>query len=225
MLKKTLSLILSLCLISTANLVLAEEEVPPKPPLDPKYMGIHGMKLLNKGSSVFASYMLTLKEPKNIQLLYKLDISQLHLLKLVKDADLVTIKPNEFNLQRLMRGEKVEVKADVYMGHYKKGGMLTFSDVSITFDEQLFFKVIDKPEESNRRQKYDVIPVKNNERILIHQIQKAPSYEHILYLSDDVNCITNFTASSAVPKENEIYYKLTYCGAMKPLYYNTEDFQ
>jgi len=224
MIKIISSFILSFILLSVSSFVLAEEDAPPPPPLDPKYMGIHGMKLFNKGSSVFASYMLTLKAPKNVQVLYKLDISQLFLLQLIKDADLVTIKTEAFNLQRLMRGEEVEVKADVYMGDYKKDGILTYSDITIVFDKQLFTKIIDKPEESNKRQKYDVVQMKNNERILIHQIQKAPSYEHIIYLSDDVNCITNFTASSAVPKENEIHYKLTYCGAMKPLYYNAEDF-
>jgi hypothetical protein len=224
MIKKIIHFILPFIILSVSNSVLAKEDTPPPPPLDPKYMGIHGMKLLNKGSSVFASHMLTLKAPKNVQILYKLDINQLFLLQLVKDADLVTIKPEPFNLQRLMRGEKVEVKADIYMGNYKKDGMLTYSDVTIIFDKQLFTKIIDKPEESNKRQKYDVVNMKNNERILIHQIQKPPSYEHIIYLSDDVNCITNFTSSSAVPKENEIHYKLTYCGAMKPLYYNAEDF-
>jgi len=223
MYKIVASLILSFILLSVFNNSMAEE-TPPPPPLDPKYMGIHGMKLLNKGSSVYASYMLSLKKPKNVQILYKLDISQLFLLQFIKDADLVTIKPEEFNLQRLMRGEKVSVKADVYLGDYKKDGMLTYSGVDIIFDKELFVKVIDKPEESNKRQKYDIVHMKNNERILIHQIQKPPSYEHIIYLSDDVNCVTNFTASSAVPTENEIHYKLTYCGSLKPLYYNTEDF-
>lgn len=224
MIKKITYFILSFIILSVTNTVLAEVKTPPPPPLDPKYMGIHGMKLLNKGSSVFASYMLTLKAPKNVQILYKLDISQLFLLQLIKDADLVTIKPEAFNLQRLIRGEKIEVKADIYMGNYKKDGMLTYSNIPIIFDKQLFAKVIDKPEESNKRQKYDVVQVRSKERILIHQIQKPPSYEHLIYLSDDVNCITNFTSSSAVPTESEIHYKLTYCGAMKPLYYNTEDF-
>lgn len=211
-------------LLTFTQLALAEEEPKQLPPLDPKYMGVHGMKLFNKGSSVYASHMLSLEVPKNVQILYKLDINELSLLQLVKDADLVTVKPEAFNLQRLMRGEKVEVKANVYMGHYKKDGMLTYPDITIIFDKQLFVKVIDKPEESNKRQKYDIVTLPNRERILIHQIQQAPSYEHLIYLSDNINCITNFTASSAVPKENEIHYKLTYCGAMKPLYYNAEEF-
>ncbi|XPF96256.1 hypothetical protein ACM9HF_09680 [Colwellia sp. RE-S-Sl-9] len=219
-----IKIILSLLIFSLSHIAFAEEESEPLPPLDPKYMGIHGMKLFNKGPSVFASHMLTLKEPNNIQILYKLDINELSLLQLVKDADLVTLKPEAFNLERLMRGEQVEVNADIYMGNYKKDGMLTYKNMKIIFDKQLFVKVIDKPEESNKRQKYDIVQLRNNERILIHQIQQPPSYEHLIYLSDDVNCVTNFTASSAVPKENEIHYKLTYCGAMKPLYYNAEDF-
>jgi len=215
--------------IFSVNLVLfthtAYAEEPAKlPPLDPKYMGVHGMKLFSKGSSVYASHMLTLKAPSNVQILYKLDVRELSLLQLIKHADLVTIKPAAFNLQRLMRGEEITVKAEVYMGDYRKEGLLTYSDVSIVFDKKLFAKVIDKPEKSNNKQKYHVIQMPNNERILIHQIQQPPSYEHIIYLSDNVNCVTNFTASSAVPKENEIHYKLTYCGSMKPLYYNATDF-
>ena len=223
MYKTTVSFILSFILLSVSHYVIAEE---PKalPPLDPKYMGIHGMKLFNKGPSIYASYMLDLKPPKNVQILYKLNNDHLSLLQLVKDADFVTIKPEAFNLQRLMRGESFEVKANIYMGHYKKGGLLTFSNMTISFDEQLYVKVLDDLEESNNKQKYDIVQLKNNQRILIHQIQKPPSYEHLIYLADNVNCMTNFTASSPVPEENEIHYKLTYCGAMKPLYYNSEDF-
>jgi hypothetical protein len=202
----------------------SEEEVKELPPLNPKYMGIHGMKLFNKGSAIYASHMLKLEEPHNVQILYRLSVSDLALLQLVKDADLVTIKPDEFNLERLIRGEKLEINADVYLGNYKKDGMETYSDVNIVFNKMLFAKVV-TPEKSSKRQKYDVVQARNNERILIHQIQTPPSYEHIIYLSDDVNCVTNFTASSAVPQQNEIHYKLTYCGAMKPLYYNSEDFQ
>ncbi len=217
--------VISLFVLLFSFPVFAEEEAKELPPLNPKYMGVHGMKLLNKGSSVYASHMLKLESPHNVQILYKLDVKNLALLQLVKDAQLVTIKPDEFNLERLIRGETVEVNADVYNGNFKKDGFEIYSDIKIIFDKKLFAKVIDKPEESNKRQKYDIVTLRNNERILIHQIQTPPSYEHLIYLSDDVNCITNFTASSAVPTENEIHYKLTYCGAMKPLYYNSEDFK
>jgi len=214
-----------LAFITSFNALSEEEGEPKLPPLNPKYMGIHGMKLLNKGSSVFASYMFKLKEPYNVQILYKLSISNIALLRLIKDAEFVTIKTEEFNLERLIRGDEMEINADVYMGHYKKGGMKTYSDLKITFKKQLFAKVIDKPKNSNKRQEYHVVPLRNNERILIHKIQTLPTYEHLIYLSDDVNCITDFTSSSAVPTQNEIHYKLTYCGALKPLYYNSEDFQ
>lgn len=219
-----INVLFSFVLLLLSFSIFAEEEVKELPPLNPKYMGVHGMKLMNKGAAVFASHMLKLEEPHNVQILYKLEVKNLALLQLVRDADLVTIKPDEFNLERLIRGEEVTINADVYSGNYKKEGLEIYSDIKIVFDKLLFAKVIDKPEASNKRQKYDVVPIRKNERILIHQIQTPPSYEHLIYLSDDVNCITDFTASSAVPKQNEIHYKLTYCGAMKPLYYNSEDF-
>lgn len=224
--KKYISYFAMLLFIASFSAFSEEEGEPkPPPPLNPKYMGKHGMKLLNKGSSVFASYMFKLEEPHNVQILYKLSINSVALLRLIKDAELVTIKTEEFNLERLIRGDEVEISADVYMGHYKEGGMKTYSDLKIMFKKQLLAAKIDEPKPSNKRQEYHVIPLPNNERLLVHKIQTPPTYEHLIYLSDDVNCITDFTASSAVPTQNEIHYKLTYCGSLKPLYYNRESFQ
>ena len=120
MYKIVASLILSFILLPVFNNSMAEE-TPPPPPLDPKYMGIHGMKLLNKGSSVYASYMLSLKKPKNVQILYKLDISQLFLLQFIKDADVPTLTKSRWvrwskalgsssNLQRLVGNASYLVK-------------------------------------------------------------------------------------------------------------------
>lgn len=224
--KKYTSFFTMLLFITSFNAFSAEEGEPkPPPPLNPKYMGIHGMKLLNKGSSVFASYMFKDEEPYNVQILYRLSITNIALLRLIKDAEFVTIKTKEFNLERLIRGDEVEVTADVYMGHYKQGGIKTYSDLKIMFKKQLLVNVIDEPKKSNKRQEYHVISLPNKERILVHKIQTPPTYEHLIYLSDNVNCITDFTASSAVPSQNEIHYKLTYCGSLKPLYYNSVDFQ
>ena len=49
----------------------AEDEVKKLPPLDPAYMGVHGMVLVTQGSSIYASHLASYSKPHNVQLLYK----------------------------------------------------------------------------------------------------------------------------------------------------------
>lgn len=204
---------------------LTKEAAKELPPLDPKYMGHHNLVLFNKGSAIYASHLVSYDEPNNVQILYKLKVQDMALIQLVRDADLVIIKPEAFNLERMIRGEELLLTADVYLGHFERGGLLTYKSLPITFHKKLYHRVMENLEQSSNRQKYDVVQLPRNERIIVHQIQFPPSYAQVIYLSDDVGCMTNFTSSNAVPTPEETYYKLTYCGAMKPLYYETEDFK
>jgi hypothetical protein len=201
------------------------EEPKELPPLDPKFVGTHGMVLLNHNSTILASHLPMYKSPHNIQLVYKLEVKDIALVQLIRDADLVTIKPDPFNIQRLLRGEEFSVKADVYMGHFERDGLLTYENVDITFETLIYSRILDEIKPSNTRQEYAVVELRSKTRLLIHNIQTAPSYDHLLLLTDDTSCIVNFNTSKAVPTENEIYYKLTYCGSIKPLYFETEDFK
>ena len=218
---KILSLIGLLVLGCSAQ---AEDEQKPEP-LDPAYEGIHGMVLVSKASTLYAYHMPLYHKPHDAQILYKVGSKMAPVTFLVKDADLVTIKPEPFNLQRLMRGESMKIVADVYMGHFERGGMLTYEGVEFNFDEQLYFRMLDDIESSSTRQKYDSVSVGKKERILIHQITQSPSFDHLVLFYQNQNCMTDIITSSPVPGQNELHNKLTFCGPMKPLYYETHDFQ
>lgn len=202
----------------------AEEEAPP-PPLDPDYMGSHTMVLMSGGSNLFAANIPLYSKPSNIQLVYKLSNKDQALFLLVKDADLVTIKTKPFNIERLMRGQEVTVKADVYMGHIDKGGFLTFPDMELVFYKKMYLRELKKDnlDRSNPIQKYDSVKLTNGKRIMVHQIQTPPSYNHLVLLYQDVNCVTEFSTSSAVPRESEVLNRLSICGSMKPLFYSTDN--
>ena len=202
---------------------IAEEEVE-LPPLDPAYVGVHGMALFSKSSSIYASHLPLYMKPHDVQLIYKIENKDLALLQMVRDGDLVTIKPKPFNLQRLMRGEKMVLKADVYSGHFERGGMLVYEDIPITFAKLLYVRKMDDLKDSSRMHEYDAIDLNKNYKIYVHRIQKAPSFDHILYVDVEAGCLGRFNASSAVPKENELLYKFVNCGTMTPLYYETQDF-
>lgn len=214
----------ALCLVVSLSVFSYEEPVE-LPPLDPKYEGVHGMVLYTANSRVFAHHLPMYHEPHNVQLIYQLEVKDVNLLQLIRDAKMVTIKPEPFNLQRLMRGEELSVTADVYMGHFERDGLLTYEQSTIKFAKQIYFREMTDVKESNRLQEFDVVDLNKNYKLYIHKIAKAPSYEGVMHIDVEATCLNRFTTSSAVPTQNELLYKFINCGTIKPLYYETQDFE
>ncbi|MFT5312285.1 MAG: hypothetical protein ACI8Z9_000762 [Paraglaciecola sp.] len=220
--KNTLLLVIILLLSKNIKAADAPDHTLP---LDPKFMGVHTMVLMDNESTLFASHLPSYNLPHNAQILYSVLVDNPPLLRLVRDADFVSIKPKAFNLQRLIRGGELTLNADVYMGHFERGGKLIFENMDITLKEQLYLRMLDKLEAPSGIQKYDTVLLKDNQKILVHQIQAPPSYDHLILFYDDVNCITQFPTRSAVPAQDKLNQKLSFCGSMKPLHYATEDFK
>jgi len=218
--------VLFVCLLmASVSLYSFAESAPEElPPLDPAYVGVHGMVLLNKSSGIFAYNFSGYQKPHDVQLLYKLDVTNIALVQLVRDNDIVTIKPKAFNLQRLMRGEKVALEADVYLGHFERDGMLVYESMTLNFAKQLYMRKLDDIKPSSNQQEYDVVTYRKNNKIYIHRLQQPPSYDHVIQIDVNAGCLTKFNTTSAVPKRNELQYKFYNCGTMKPLYYETENF-
>ena len=211
-------------LVLLSQISFAEDEVKELPPIDPAYMGIHGMVLFTQGSSVYASHMPLYHKPHDVQLLYKLDNNDLAVLQTIRDGDLITIKPKPFNLQRLMRGEKMVINVDLYAGHFERDGMLVYENIPLTFEQLLYVRTFGDIEPSSNKQAYEVVPLRQNYNLYIHKILQAPSYDHIIGIDQEAGCLEHFNTSSAVPKRSELQYKFLYCGTMKPLHFETEDF-
>ena len=206
------------CTSSLAN----AEEPPELPPLNPKYEAEHAMVLVNKGSSVYAINIPSFELPYDVHVMYKVDVSDIPFLDLVRDAELVTVKSKPFNIQRLMRGEEVAITADVYLGDFRQGGSLVYSDKLIELSEQLFTRELTDLSPASKWQQYDMVTLKNNERIYIHQITQPPSYHHIMFVDLSGACLQKFRTSTEVPSAGELNYKFINCGTLKPMFYDAE---
>ena len=204
---------------------LAYEEVNELPPKEQSYMGEHNMVLVSQNSTIYASVMTTYVPPSNVQLLYKIENKDLALLQTVRDGRLTTIKTESFNLQSLMQDEKMVIMADVYAGHFARDGMLVYENIPLTFAKRLYARNLDEINDSSNEQEYDVIDLKKNYKIYIHRIQKYPSFAHLLHVDLEAGCLTRFHTSSAVPKESELLFKFLNCGTIKPLHFETKDFE
>lgn len=219
----TITILLSIFMSIQA--ACAGDNEPELPPLDPAYMSEYNMVLVSYNSSIYASNIATYHKPHNVQLLYKLENKDLALLQTVRDGQLTTIKIKPFNLQRLMRGEKVVVNADVYTGHYNRGGMLVYQNMPLSFVKKLYVRPLDNLKVSTKTQEYDVVSLHKNYKIYVHKIQKAPSFDHLILIDVDAGCLARFHTSAVVPKESELQYKFLNCGTMNPLYFDTEGFE
>jgi len=191
----------------------------------PSYNTEHTMILLNRGSSIFAINLPTYNPPHDMQIVYKVENPDIAFLELIRNAELITIKPHPFDIQNLMNGAEITITADIYEGDYRQSGSLIYSNREIIMSEKLYSRKLNDLAEPSQWQDYDLINLGGTERIYIHKIQKAPSYNHLIFV-DLVNaCMQKFRTSKRVPAENELTYKFINCGTLKPLYYNADDFK
>ncbi|TMO74224.1 hypothetical protein [Pseudoalteromonas aurantia] len=214
------TLLLTLCMLVLGN-VYAAEKKKQLPPLNPAYKAEHAMVLMNRGSRIYAANFPTYTTPHDVQVVYQIDNPDVAFLNLVRDANLITIKPKPFNIERLMRGEEITVTADIYEGHYKQGGSLVYSDRDIVFSKQLYSRKLTELAEPSKWQEYDMITVKGTERIYVHKIQNKPSFNHLIFVDLTGACLQKFRTSKVVPPANELIYKFVNCGTLKQLYYDT----
>ncbi|MCF6435864.1 hypothetical protein [Pseudoalteromonas sp. MMG022] len=215
--KTILTLLLSLITLC----VHAKEEQEP-PPLNPAYYGEHPMVLINQGAGIYALNLPRYQFPNNVQVVYKIETPGVAFLSLVRDAELVTIKPKKFNIERLMRGEELEVKADVYSGHFADGGSQMHENFPIVFSKKLYSRVLTDLTPSSQWQEYDAIPISEDGNMYIHKIQQSPSFNHLIYVDLTSACMQKFRTSKRVPPHSELTLKFVNCGSLKPLFYDTQ---
>lgn len=189
------------------------------------YVGIHGMVLFNHGTNLYVSHLPLYRKPHNAQIIYQIETQQDSLLKLVKNAAMVTAKPEMFNLQRLINGEAMSVNVDVYNGHFEREGSLQFKDIEIILSKQVYLRMLEDISPASVEKKYDDVALDNGGSLLVYQIQSAPSFDHILMLADASSCPKTISTKTLVPVEKDLNALLGVCGSLKSVYFETQDFK
>ena len=216
-------LMITLLLANTSSCTLADEQK--LPPINPAYKSEHGMVLMNEGSRIFAANFPSYNAPNDVQVVYQIETSDVAFLNLVRDGELITMKTQPFNIQHLMRGEEITITANIYMGHYLHDGILVYEDHSIAMSKLLYARQLKDLEPSSQWQQYDMITLSDTNRIYVHKITQAPSFNHLIYVDLTSACLQKFRTSSRVPTISEITYKFTNCGALKSLYFDSESYK
>lgn len=212
-------------MFSLVTLTAVAQDESAQQPLDPAYDAVHPFVLVNSNASLFASLMPSYSKPQDTQLIYRISAKDPALTFLVRDADMVTFKPERFNLQRLLRNESFAVRGDVYLGHLQRGGERVYENFEVRFDKVVYKRPLVDLARSGPVQSYEMIEISNGVAMLVHQIQTKPSYDHLVLVNDPVSCIRELNMGTAVPEQNAVLLRLVSCGALTPLYFEAHDFQ
>lgn len=165
-------------------------------------MGSHGMALLTDGEHVYASHMPLYFAPHDVQLVYKVSLfhapgnsAKNKAIKAALFNKLVTLLPENFDLNTLINGEALLVKSKIYDGHFERGGNVWFEDVYVQFESQIYKRMLTKEQSTlsidkttSDKATYTLVElptkkVSQKNRMAIRQIASAPSVDHILILS------------------------------------------
>ncbi len=153
------------------------------------YIGVHGMALLfAQDGSAYGHHLPLYTPPHDYQLVYQLKINKSlsadglkaqpnetsKPVSALKKHGLLTIKPEPFDLHRLIKGDTFKVKATVYQGHFERGGEALFSS-EITFVKPIYREKIVLEQASQPR--FVQVELNERETLIVHQITSRPSFD------------------------------------------------
>ena len=214
---KTTYLKLLFLLCSMFNLAAAQAT-------EPHLIGSHGMVLINdKQAGSFVSHLPLYRSPHNYQIIYKVQLPQEVPIEQLAVSGMVTVLPDNFDLNRLVNGESFTINAKFFQGHFERGGQLSHS-AKLTFVSAVLVKKVAPTQRKSNAQFYTVA-INNNQAIFAHIIQPSPSFDAIGFMPQPNNLKTIQCAKPAKLDLITIRQQLKQCGFPEPAYIETQDFK
>ncbi|MCX2449661.1 hypothetical protein OQX61_00120 [Pedobacter sp. PLR] len=143
----------------------------------------HGMLLMGK-ETVYAEHLPMFHTPHDYQIILELEFSKEDIEMYRKDRvahpkELVyTIEPETFVLPQMVNHTKV-FKANVYRGHFERGGVKFLDTITVKIKKIVYYKQFDKNEQRPEHLKYILFGNKK-EQFLSHLISKKPDFNEVL---------------------------------------------
>ncbi|WP_444957203.1 hypothetical protein [Microbulbifer sp. ZKSA002] len=187
-------------------------------------VGIHGMALFTVGGQIIAAHMPLHGGKHSHQVILELETDdQEEVQNLLKRNELVTLLPDEFSLRELREGKLNAFNAELFTGHFERGGKLALQAVTFRVTSRL----MDSPLTRTENGHYQLILLENS-TLLVHEIASTPSFDQILLVSTGHNFSSDIYSSSLKPLSKDSWPKsLTKAGIhyKEELYFESQDFQ
>lgn len=201
-------------------------------------MGQHGMVLFTDGAHLYASHLPLYQRPHDAQIIYRIHSEHQRVLIQQLTAHtaqhnsgraptLLTLLPDRFNLDRLIAGETFHLPAQIYSGHFERGGTLWLTEQRLHFVQQIYLRSLSKPVQPlSQLVRWDALSLaRGHSTLFVHRIQSPPSFDAILLnrscpktLGDDQRPLP------AVPTQAHLAKLFEACESSQLIYMEAQDF-
>lgn len=156
---------------------------------------VHGMMMMGK-ETVYLSHLPMFHSPHDYQALLEVEIDEPGKKAYVKsqlssDETVYTLVPESFVLPEMVANPR-PFKAQVFKGHFERGGKLIAQNVTVTIKSVLHFRKLDadaeKPLASTQ-----LLFGNEKEQFLAHMIHGQPDFDQILSVKVPAEIATNLT--------------------------------
>ncbi|WP_440877198.1 hypothetical protein [Thalassotalea sp. PLHSN55] len=137
--------------------------------------------LFNANEGLFASHLPLYAHPHNYQIIYKVTLDNPQRLTPLFEKGLVTVLPENFDLARLINGERFSLSTTFFEGHFERGGKAIFS-AQLHFELQILSEQVEPSFSANNALFYR-IAISDNTAVVAHKIQSAPSFDAIGFIN------------------------------------------
>jgi hypothetical protein len=152
----------------------------------------HGMLVFGK-EKIYASHLPMFRSPHDYQIILELELDtntkKLFVVDQGKNSDHNTymIEPETFILPDMIHNPK-PFKANLYRGHFERGGKKIASDIVVSIKQVIYYKKIN-PEEVKSGTTDFIIFGNPKEQFIVHQLTNRPDFEQILEVKTESDAL------------------------------------
>lgn len=189
-------------------------------------IGIHGMVLFSFADKLYISHLPLAHSKHDQQLIVPIkNTEQLSRFKqLVAKHALITVAPKPFDLALLMQGKLPEITADIYQGHFERGGKRILTNQLVELAQPELIKSIVIKASANFYQ----VAKDQNTVLVAHQISEQKSFDQLLVLTCQQPEFDSISLQSRPYQSAQLSTQINsehQCLLNKILYTETQDFQ
>jgi len=166
---------------------------------------VHGMLIFGT-DKIYASHLPLFHAPHNYQIILELELDKTAKEKFITDQlqhpefTTYTIEPELFILPDKIKG-KGSFKANLYRGHFERGGTKIADSIEINITTVIYFKKFNETEARLTNSAY-LLFGNSKEQFAVHQISNKPDFEQIIQVKTELgknNCDTVIISASNDP--------------------------
>jgi hypothetical protein len=149
---------------------------------------VHGMVIFGT-EKIYAYHLPMFDAPHNYQVLLELQFDKEVTINLKRDQQLnpehstYTIEPETFVLPDMIQSPR-PFKANIYRGHFERGGVKIFNDVNVKIVEVLYFNYLDPIADKAETLQYLVVG-NHKEQFAAHLLTNKPDFDQLVQINID----------------------------------------